>query len=348
MSHRARDPGNGGAIRDPRATARMDRAVPARRLRVRATRFAIMALLLLGLAFAATAVQAQCYYSSGSATTVTFSPPSTITIPVGTPNNTVIYTSPQVAPAAPPVVTCNPAQYLTYGVNNLLGSQPATSATIFPTSVPGIGYRLLHPDTSYYLQPYPCCIQYMSQSTFSVQSAIQLIKTGPVTPGSVLPAGSFANWQWGSLTPETFVMGNSVTFAQAGCQVNNSNILVVLPTLTTSAFSGRNSTAGDTAFAINLTCTSGATLNITLDTTRPDNRRPGVIRTSGGGGSAGGIGVQVLDGSGTPVSFGTTTTVGATPDGGLSVPYVARYIQRGGGVSPGSVSATATFTLSYQ
>lgn len=328
----------------------------AERLTHGATRPFVMALILFLLMLAAASARASCTYSNsqgngnnqgGNSTSyVTFNPPSTISVPVGTPNNTVIYTSPTVSPSPILDMTCNPPQYVLFGVNNLIGSQPAWGSILFPTNVPGISYRIAHPDSSYYLAVYPAGWQYISTTTFSVQSSLELVKTGPITPGSVLNAGNFANWQWGTLTPETFVLGNSVTFTQAGCQVNNSNIVVLLPTLPTSAFGGNNTTAGDTAFSIDLTCTRGATLYITLDTNRPDRRRPGTIRATG---SAGGVGIQVLDGNGTPVTFGSASLVGATPDGALAIPYVARYIQRNnGGVTPGTVSATATFTLSYQ
>ncbi|HTH69392.1 MAG TPA: fimbrial protein, partial [Rhodanobacter sp.] len=131
------------------------------------------------------------------------------------------------------------------------------------------------------------------------------------------------------------------------CQVSTSNILVTLPTVTSQAFSGVDSVAGTKPFQIGLTCSSGAVVRITLDTATPVAGKAGVIAPSSGG--SGGVGVQLLDSSGvTPVQFGVAKTIGATPDGALSVNYFAQYYQTGSTVSAGQLTATATFTLSYQ
>ena len=63
-----------------------------------------MALLLLALVPAV--VSAKCKYSSGGATTVTFSLPPTISIPANMADGTIIASTGQVSPANPPDITC--------------------------------------------------------------------------------------------------------------------------------------------------------------------------------------------------------------------------------------------------
>ena len=122
---------------------------------------------------------------------------------------------------------------------------------------------------------------------------------------------------------------------------------LTLPAVTSQAFSGVDSVTGTKQFQIGLNCSSGAVVRITLDTGTPVINKTGVIAPSSGG--AGGVGVRLLDSSGvTPVQFGVAKEIGPTPDGALLVNYFAQYYQTGSTVSAGQLSATATFTLSYQ
>jgi type 1 fimbria pilin len=175
------------------------------------------------------------------------------------------------------------------------------------------------------------------------------VKTGPIAVGSSLQ-GPLASFKAGATNSVVYAMINlagSLTFTAPACQVSTASVTVNLPTVTNQAFTGVDSVAGTTPFQIGLTCSSGATVSITMDTATPVAGKPGVIAPSSG--SAGGVGVQVLDSSGvTPVQFGVAQTIGATPDGALSVSYFARYYQTGSAVSAGLLGATATFTLSYQ
>jgi len=69
-------------------------------------------------------------------------------------------------------------------------------------------------------------------------------------------------------------------------------------------------------------------------------------------GSATGVGVQVLDGNGSPVTFDTASKLTAntfTPgDTAIDIPLQARYIQTGNTVTPGTVHATMTVLYMYK
>lgn len=142
----------------------------------------------------------------------------------------------------------------------------------------------------------------------------------------------------------------------ATCSVNESNVGVSMPEVNTRAFeSGVGAVAGPQAFSLSLICSSGSKVLITLtDSVNPANRSTTLALASGS--SAQGIGVQLVNSSGTAVAFGPDSatpgnanqwTVGSSPDGTLQIPLTARYV-RTGTVAPGSVKALATFTMSYQ
>ena len=310
----------------------------------------IRLLLTLLLLLAPLCAHALCQYSSGGNTSVTFSLPASITIPANTANGAIIASSQQVPPANPPTIACNYGwlpENMTYGVVNSRGGYLSDNLT-FDTDIPGIGYRITHP--SAYLTAYSLNNQSVRQSTFSVTSGLVLVKTGPIMPGSVLTAGKLADWRWddssgNTLYPETFKLGNSVTFTTPSCTLVANPINVILPAATMSAFTGIGATTGKTPFQIQLTCPAGTAVSqITMHTSTPDSHT-GVVAPAGAG-YATGIGVQILDGNSNPVTFETQSAV--TPAATASIPYYAQYFQTAPAVSGGLVKATVTFDLFYQ
>jgi P pilus assembly protein, pilin FimA len=307
----------------------------------------LLALLLL---LAPLGAHASCRYSSGGNTSVTFSLPASITIAANTANGTIIATSQQATPANPPTITCNGgwwSETMTYGVANSRGGYLSDNLT-FDTGIPGIGYRITHP--SAYLTAYPLNSQSVSQTQFSVTSGVVLVKTGPIMPGSVLAAGKLADWRWddssgNTLYPETFQLGNSVTFTTPSCTLVANPINVILPAVTMSAFTGVGATTGKTPFQILLSCPTGTAVSqITMHTANPDSHA-GVVAPAGAGYAAG-IGVQILDGNSNPVTFETQSAV--SPAASMSIPYYAQYFQTAPAVGGGLVKATVTFDLFYQ
>jgi type 1 fimbria pilin len=302
-----------------------------------------MALLLLVLV--PTLASAKCQYSSGRATTVTFSLPPAITIPANMADGTIIASSGQVSPANPPDISCSGffGETMTYGVVNSRGGYLTDNIT-YETGISGVGYRITHPTD--YLTPYPQNSENVTTTTFSVTSGLQLIKTGPIASGSVLVAGDLATWRWSSLYPETFRLANNITFTTPSCTLVTDPTNVTLPTVTSSAFAGVGSTSGKTPFQIQLSCPAGtAVAKITMHASSADSHT-GVVAPTAGAGYAQGVGVQILNGSSVPVVFETQTVV--SPSATTSIPYYAQYFQTATTVSGGNVKATVTFDLFYQ
>lgn len=316
------------------------------------TRANMLWTTLLLLALVPLASRAECRFTAGGNTPVTFSLPMTISVPANTPDGTVLASTGQVAPANPPTVGCGyyffgywvpRTETLTYGIVNARGGYKADNVT-YDTGIPGVGYRITHPTD--YLTPYPMNSESVSSSVFSVTSGLELVKTGPITSGSVLAAGKLGDWQWDSLIPETFMLANSITFTTPSCTIVTNPINVTLPTVTTSAFTGVGSVSGKTPFQIQLSCPPAtAVAKITMHTTTPDSH-PGVVKPAGAGYAAG-IGVQVLDANSNPMVFETQTVV-TPPNATTSIPYFAQYFQTASAVSGGNVKATVTFDIYYQ
>lgn len=305
-------------------------------------------LVSLLLTLSSPSAYADCYFTRHSSAPVNFSLPSTLTIPFNLSTNAVIGTPVSASPSNPPNVTCTSGT--NYGVQNLVGGAPTGGSNyIYPTSVPGLGYQLIHANnTSNFMGPYPIYTDTGGSSTFSVGSTLQLVQTGPIANGSVLPAGTLANWQWGSIVPEYFVLTNSVTFVASACNVSPTSLSVALPTVSASAFSGKDSTTGTTAFTIAGNCPSGSTATLAITFAASSGIPAGYNNVLKSTGTATGLGVELRDGNGNTVVFGNPMGVGSAPSGVLSIPYTARYHAISGTVTAGSVAATATFTLSYQ
>lgn len=303
----------------------------------------------------------QCRYLSGANTSVTFVLPTTVSIAADAPNGAMLTTPVQASANTPLTITCGwyagssgnwkeSAETMTYGVANSRGGYLADNVT-YETGIPGIGFRITL--SGAYLMPYSVAQSLsVSQKTFDIETySLELIKTGPIASGSVLAAGQFADWQWNGpngspLTPETFKLGNSITFTTPSCTIATNPINVTLPTVTTGAFGGVGATSGKTSFQITLSCPTGtAVTHITMHTAAPDSH-PGVVKPAGSG-YATGIGVQILDDNSSPVVFENQTVVNP-PNATMAIPYFAQYFQTAATVSGGPVKATVTFNIYYQ
>lgn len=182
----------------------------------------------------------------------------------------------------------------------------------------------------------------------------QLIVTGPVTAGTLSAINLMQfNWYVYGIGPSqgyfASLVLNSATVSSPACTIRVDPTVVILPTVFSSNFGSLGSTAGQTPFNVQLNCSASSPLSITLSPSSPPYAgASGVLTNTTGGGYAQNVGVQVLDNNGNPISFGTAISVGPTINGVFNIPLQARYYQTGTPVSAGQVTATATYTLTYQ
>lgn len=273
--------------------------------------------------------------------------------------------------------TCSglPSGYTRFGAQmyGLTASQlvPATlpsgtniTTITYASGVAGIGIQLtMTPGMRSYdvnpgdQQPGAFVIGYVtgSSGSVSVSYTAQLVVTGTVSAGTIggLTLGKFEWYIYAYNASQT--LGTSLTIASgtqislASCSVTTAsqNLTVTLPTLSTTALTGNAATAGRTPFNINLTCQSSVNVSITLTSTN-QSTIAGVIKPTTGTGYASNIGVQLLDIKMNGIPWGTALSVGKVAAGSVALPFYAQYYQTAATNSPGKVTGTATFTMTYQ
>ncbi len=322
-------------------------------------RLAVLLLTMIALAVSGRA-HANCT-NTNSPGTVTFTPPGgQITLSsTGTAIGTILWKSSQATPASYPTLTCTGTT--NNGVASSYGAPVGSDDTLFPTNLSWLSFRILHPDTSSPLSGYPNNASVPTgMVAFRVASALQLVVTGPIPQGQqgttqqmTIPAGQLAQWNVdmtsGAKPVEIFKITN-INFVIPSCTAAIDPTVVTLSAVKVSDFTGNNSFTSPQPFQVQLNCVAGANLRITLSTAnRFGTKNLGVINNVTGTGYAENVGVQILqqDGS-TPVTFDTAISEGATQNGTMNLPFFARYYQTSAtAVTVGNVSATATYTLTY-
>lgn len=307
----------------------------------------LMAMLLLALLPLSRPAQANCQFSGRTGTArVEFTTPSQITVPDNVTPGTVLWRSPMTPQNANVDVSCN--KRTDGGITSSIGIQPAPGATTFATNIPGLSIRLARGSTATYLMAKSTDYLTSGTTTFSQNTSLELVTSDSVAiaNGSTLYAGQLAHWDFGNLSSVVvFQTLNTITFNRP-CTISVEPTVVTLRTVTASELQGNSgTTAGDTPFAIKLSCPAALPLKITLDATNPFNVNNGVLNTSSGSGAASGVGVQILRG-GQPLTLRQAIDV-TTSSGPVDIPFSARYYRTGGALQPGSVAATATYTLTY-
>jgi type 1 fimbria pilin len=159
-------------------------------------------------------------------------------------------------------------------------------------------------------------------------------------------------------TTNTLAIDSATTIIKApanSCYVTTGAVSAVLPTVSATALPAVGSTAGNASFSIGLNCPAAFTAYVTItDAAAPTNTSN--LLTLDTSSTAAGVKLQILRNNGaTVISYGPdSATVGntnqwsiTTSAGTQSVPLRARYY-RSGALTPGNVSASATFTMAYQ
>jgi type 1 fimbria pilin len=232
----------------------------------------------------------------------------------------------------------------TLGTVNLIGAQasmPMINGGVYPTNVPGVGYRLSGLVYPYTFDP--------SQTNDVFQGVtLEFVKTGPVTGGTI-SKGMFAIERVDGLNPTTlaqYYLMDDIIISPPTCTVNpgSKNVPVTLPGVNISVFSGVGVVAERIPFKLSINCPISKAVSVKLDYNGNNTNIPGVLSNTG---TAAGVGVQLLDQNQSPVPFGTVVPKGSY-QGAVDIPFFAQYYQLDNGVSAGTVSSSATFTFSYQ
>jgi type 1 fimbria pilin len=241
------------------------------------------------------------------------------------------------------------------------------SNNIYPTSVNGVGLRIK--EAQYW--PYLSSGLHNANTEISFYTnydiTVELVKTANITAGGVLSGvmgGSRANTETGPwLIQISWASPVLIQPKVPTCTVSTPSITVPLLTPSTSTFKGVGTTFGARPFQLGLTCSggdNGTSTNTYITFT--DLNQPGNTSTTlslaSEAGSAGGLGLQILNG-GKPIGYGPDSSAAGNTNqwkvaniaqgvSSYSIPLSVRYIQTGNSVTPGTVTGRATFTMSYQ
>ena len=310
-----------------------------------------------------------CTYTPAGPTVYNIPLPTTLTIAPNLAVGQVLWQSSVVSTTSLSTV-CNQYWYAVLGYASNVNLTTTAVANVFATNVPGVGVQVLGYGQAL---PKPGTVTnlayYAPTGTRSYMGLqVKLIKTGPISPGQLsFPVtqlgGGYANEISTSLL-------NEFPYGIANV-IGTTNI--VLPTCSTSAvsvdmgsvsaneFTGIGHTARATHFNVNLNgCPTGwkkvyyQFMPVTSALTTN-----GVIALTGSS-TATGVGIQITDDNGTPLTaatgFNGWAQLGTLPrskayntavGGSFTLPLAARYYQTATAVTPGSADSVIVFTTGY-
>lgn len=131
-----------------------------------------------------------------------------------------------------------------------------------------------------------------------------------------------------------------------------ANMVVTLPTISQTSFTGIGSTSGATkGLTIQYNCSNAGgpmALSMAWTFASPGQTPSSYATVVNNSGTATGVGVQIVDAAGNPIVSGAQSQqIASVANGTNTIAYTVRYSQTAATVGPGTVSATAQFTAVY-
>ncbi|WP_196485471.1 fimbrial protein [Burkholderia cepacia] len=252
-----------------------------------------------------------------------------------------------------------------------------STAAVFETGVPGIGYAVEVQDMKGGSPPSTPLIDGdlsmplgSTRPNSTISARVTFVSTGPLETGSYsfpsLPLFNYRLKYQGAFlpgsSPSASAYTNGITVTARACRVvSGATNSVTLPTLVAASLKavGDVASARSATFSVGLSCDANVTVQATLtDATNPANT--GSTLSLGSSSTAKGVGIQILKkDSSVPLRFGPDSSakgntnqwmVGTSSAANtrISVPFEARYVKVAEKITPGSVRALSTITFSYQ
>jgi major type 1 subunit fimbrin (pilin) len=302
--------------------------------------------VVVSLVFASQPVRATCAFTTGGFGVVTFTAPSTIAVPRDAPNGTVVR-SLQVSGPPAIAITCTGDPY---GVVNFVGATAPIGQSLMPIGTTGLSWRWAFMDRGVFEPSYGTRTLNGTHSSGSNRpQTLELVKTGAISAGTVVPAGEWGRRRYGAVDVWSLRMANSIAFTTPSC--STTDVAVPMGTHMASGLSGIGSSTGQVSFSISLECAAGVrAVRYRLDPLTAVVHASQSVVALDAVSSATGIGLQLLNGTGSsplPLSADQSFS-GFSGAGSSSIPLRARYYQTGATVGGGSANASMTFTLRYE
>jgi major type 1 subunit fimbrin (pilin) len=351
-----------------------------------------IALVLQMLSPHAFAQSASC---TGAAQTIVIPMPTTLNQPNDAPVGTLL-TNIVTTPASNFFQCSAPNGGSAVGINQVAGLTRAigpfgaqvtatlngTAFTVFNTNVPGIGIavgiKILLSNCPIF-QPVLDLGQTLSgtfpapwfglscaspgNTSNGAQVEAALVKTGPVSPGTVTlgvifqlasfvnaPFSAFLQMQTGPGAPGLI----SFTMSPVRAPVRSCttpNVTVAMGTYSVAQLKGVGSVTRNVPFNLAFSNCSPGLTQIQYQMSAPAGSAipsQGVINLSSDS-TARGVGLQIVDGSGAPLKLDTLYNVSGvnTSTNAYNVPFNAAYYQTAATVTAGTANANLTFTITY-
>ncbi|WP_168791896.1 fimbrial protein [Paraburkholderia aromaticivorans] len=244
-----------------------------------------------------------------------------------------------------PVVVCATGQTL---VPSMTG--------VFTTGLAGVGMRMRNSQGTA-LNPSGTCSadsslgNTSSTGSFNVSGTVELVKTGTVTGGTIASAQYISgvlntNVQLNNGSNRLTVTGGPIRGVSCSVTANTANQTIYLGSVSASAFPTAGSTAATTPFSIGMSCQSGVSVAVTFSSVSGTSGVPTAVASNG---TATGVGVQLLNAARTAIVLDSPFPLTSGTTGNMSFQFFARYYRLGAApVTPGTVNASAIFTMTYQ
>lgn len=266
------------------------------------------------------------------------------TIPQDAPNGTIIYEETSRVVRQFDLVCANGR--IGVFVNPALGS--VTSGTVFPLGVPGLSFRLF--DSSYLSAP-----RLFSGNVTMLRDAtsyrLEIIKSGELLSQSPIPAVSLGQLRGDDLVIANFNLINPITVNAASCQTPSVTVAMG-DDYQLYEFNNSGDTTRVVKFNITLNqCQRGIQkVNYQLNANTPViDPQKGVVSLNAGS-SAKGIGLQLMNAAGQPITLGTPYPFSGFNSTGteFTIPLSAAYIRLAdSSLEAGTANTEVTFILSY-
>ena len=297
--------------------------------------------------------------------TKAFTPPPTITYAADAPIGSVLMSGAFTGSAGTYTVTCNADVNVT---NYVPALTPVSSlAGVYPTTAAGVGIRInnITGVTGPWPVVQPLSFTIAANTSQNITATrdmnFQLVKTGAITSGTIL-TGDLGFGKYGTngaigvtvrfATDLTFLAVAKTCTVPPETQVMNVN----LGGWNKNIFTAVGSSSPEVPFNIKVVCSNtvaGTSMAVTFtDALNSTN----VTNSLTAEGTASGLALRIKR-LGTPISYGAGSASatnanrvvlsGSFPNGTYTFPFTVSMV-RTGTVNVGSVSATATFTMSYQ
>ncbi|WP_330985939.1 MULTISPECIES: fimbrial protein [Enterobacterales] len=247
------------------------------------------------------------------------------------------------------IITCTSPSYTLTA--SLLRDPSGVLEHVYQTGIPGVGikvYLTADPSTPFENPPYTDTISVSGSSVNIAGSGamVELYKTGPITSGTVTTGKLFSRTYSGYEGFFGTLVGGQVQ--QLACTLNQTSVNINLGDWMTTDFTAPGSSTVSKPVSIGLNCDSGTRVNVNIQGDA-DTAQPGTLKLTPEENAATGVGVQMLDQNGAPVTLNSKYLLATTSTTGTyTINWQAHYIQTGSTVNSGPANANATVSISYE